>query len=296
MMCRTAKLVLLAAAAFLLATVPVANAGPRPCIRAAKADAKDCVADCKETFQAAKDGCLNRDHDCVEGCRADRAQCRLDTGFDAAIDGCNSLLDAARQACRDQGKTGDALDRCVDLAQVEAFQCRDPVRELAKPLLKQCRKDFRACAMACPAPNPPTSVNPAQCLIAAKNAVIACLLDCREDLQLGRDICLDRDHACVEDCRTIRHDVCIQPIRDQFILDVAACNQTRDDNIRDDCDVRFPAPRDPAAEIFWNLCVDDYQVTAFVCRDNAHEAARPGLRNCRDQFKTCALGCGPLVP
>lgn len=293
---RTSKLVLLAAAAFVLATVPVANAGPRPCIRAAKADAKDCGAGCKEAFQAAKDGCLNRDHDCVEACRADRWQCRLDTGFDAAIDGCNSLLDAARQACRDQGKTGDALDQCVDLAQVKAFQCRDAARELARLPLKQCRKDFRACAQACPTPNPPTSVNPAEeCLIAAKNAVIACLRDCVEDFQLGKDICLNRNHACVEDCRTSRH-ACVQPVRDQFDLDVAACNQTRTDGIMNDCNVQFPLPRDAAAQVSWDLCVDGYQVRAFVCRDNAHEVARPGLQICRQLFRDCAQGCPTLAP
>ena len=44
MMCRTSKLVLLAAAAFVLATVPVANASRNPCKREAKADAKDCAA------------------------------------------------------------------------------------------------------------------------------------------------------------------------------------------------------------------------------------------------------------
>ena len=72
-------LTVLAVAALAVMTATPANAGPRPCLREAKRDAKDCAATCKEDFQTAKDACLNRDHDCVEVCRANRAQCRLDT-------------------------------------------------------------------------------------------------------------------------------------------------------------------------------------------------------------------------
>jgi hypothetical protein len=43
---------------------------------------------------------LNRLHSCVEVCRANRSQCRLDSGFDAAIDACNDVLEARRAQCR----------------------------------------------------------------------------------------------------------------------------------------------------------------------------------------------------
>src|SRR5262245_54392272 len=46
-----------------------ARAG-NPCIGDAKATFTDCKADCKEAYQAAKDACRNKDHVCMEGCRA----------------------------------------------------------------------------------------------------------------------------------------------------------------------------------------------------------------------------------
>ena len=41
-----------------------ARAG-NPCIGDAKETFTDCKGDCKEGYQAAKDACLQRDHDCV---------------------------------------------------------------------------------------------------------------------------------------------------------------------------------------------------------------------------------------
>src|SRR5262245_43326915 len=126
-------LMLLAAAALVLSTAPAFAAGGRACVREAKQDAKDCTAVCKETLQAAKDQCLNRDHACVEVCRANRSQCRLDSGFDAAIDACNDSLEARRAQCRADTTAGTPeRDRCIDLAQIDAFECRDSARELAK--------------------------------------------------------------------------------------------------------------------------------------------------------------------
>jgi len=42
-----------------------------------------------------------------------------------------------------------------------------------------------------------------------------------------------------------------------------------------------------------DACVDQAQIEAFECRDNAREAARPDLIVCRDQFLTCAQACPP---
>src|SRR5512147_2392439 len=99
MTCRALRLAILVAAGFLAAAV-TAHAGPGPCVREAKRDAKDCAAACKEALQTAKDTCLNRDHACVEVCRANRSQCRLDSGIDAALDACNATLEARRADCR----------------------------------------------------------------------------------------------------------------------------------------------------------------------------------------------------
>lgn len=294
MKCRTTRsMMLLAAAAFVLAALP-AHAGPRHCVREAKRDAKDCTAACKETFQTAKDACLNRDHACVEVCRANRAQCRLDTGFDAAIDACNDGLEARRAACRVDNPPGAERDHCVDLAQIDAFECRDAARELAKPLLKQCRKDFRACAKACPAPDPVTPVDPKGCIGDAKTAAATCTATCKEDFQIAKDDCRNRDHNCVEQCRADRN-ACRQPIRATLDGDLAVCTADRQTGV-DGCTTQFPPPRDPAAEIDFDQCVDGVQVDAFVCRDGAHETARPGFVACKDGFRTCVQTNCPVLP
>ncbi len=178
--------VALAALAVLL-SAPLAEAA-NPCIKDAKREYKDCKAGCKEDFQAAKDACLNRDHACVELCRAERSDCREATGFDAAIDACNDQLDIERQACKDAHAAGTPeRDLCIDQVQVIAFQCRDAARETAKPLLRECRRTFRACARACPPANPPTpSSDVHQCKIDAAAAYLACGAECREDFQVAR--------------------------------------------------------------------------------------------------------------
>lgn len=290
MKCRTSLISILAVAALTVAAAPAANAGARPCVREAKQDAKDCSATCKEDFQTAKDACLNRDHACVEVCRANRSQCRLDTGFDAAIDACNELLESARAQCQ----PGEGRDRCIDDAQVHAFECRDSARELARPLLKQCRKDFRNCAKACPAPDPATPVqDPKQCIGDAKKAANTCFAGCKEALQVAKDDCRNRDHACVEQCRAARH-TCRQPVRDELSSDLDVCAGNRQSGV-DDCESQFPPPRDETAAIDFDQCVDGVQVTAFVCRDDAHEEARPGFVDCRNQFRDCVVTNCPVI-
>ncbi len=290
MTCRTSVITILAAVALTMAAVPPANAGGgRACVREAKRDAKDCSATCKEDFQTAKDACLNRDHDCVEICRANRSECRLETGFDAAIDACNDLLEQRREQC----PTGDGRDGCIDQAQIEAFQCRDAARELAKPLLKQCRKDFRTCAKACPAPTGGTPpVDPKQCVADAKDALKTCGADCREDFQVAKDDCHDRDHVCVDSCRAARH-TCRQPVRDDLNTALAHCATDRQSGI-DDCKAAHPVPP-PENATAQDQCIDGVQVEAFICRDDAHEAAHPGFVDCQNQFRSCVdTNCPPI--
>jgi hypothetical protein len=73
---------------------------------------------------------------------------------------------------------------------VVAFQCRDAARERARPALKACRAQFRACAEACPPPNPPSeAIDPFQCKRDAKAAYRACRATCVEDFQFQKDVC-----------------------------------------------------------------------------------------------------------
>jgi hypothetical protein len=280
----------MASLAATLATLLLASAAHagNPCIGEAVEQYGECQDQCREDFQIAKDGCLNRDHECVEVCRAERETCREESGIDAALALCNQDLRAAKQRCRDNNPPeSPALDLCIDQAQVVAFQCRDGAREEARPALTLCAKQFKVCAKACPPPDPPSeAVDPVECKRTAKTIYKECRATCREDFQFQKDVCLNRDHACVEQCRADR-DTCRQPFEDDLESDLAACGATRQLRV-DNCKSTY-AEGTPERD----QCIDNAQVAAFQCRDAAREKARPGFEGCRLQFRTCAQGCPP---
>jgi hypothetical protein len=265
----------------LLLTAAALPAAADPCLGDATQQFVECKAGCKETLQAAKDGCLNRDHECVEICRAVREECRLATGLDAALLVCRNDLRAAKDACRaSHPEDSPELDACIDAAQVDGYECRRAARVAARPALGLCRTAFRDCAKACPPPDDPSEVvDPVQCKLDAKADAKLCKAACREERQVQRDLCLDRDHVCVEGCRSGR-DACRQPVEDTREAAIASCNATRDTTVAG-C-----AEGDSA-------CVEAAFVAAFQCRDAAREAARPNLEACGDGFQACAGSCPP---
>ena len=253
------------------------------CVGAAAQELRDCKANCKEDFQVAKDACFNRDHACVEVCRAERYDCREASGIDADLAACRATRDAAIDNCKQLYDPGTPeRDQCIDNAQVDAFSCRDQARESNRDELKACRQAFRACARACGPPDVP--VNVPQCLLDAKAAALTCKAGCIEDFQFAKDTCHNRDHDCVEACRVGR-----ETCRDNVGLDdaIASCNATRDAAV-DDCRQLYGAGTPERDQ-----CIDQVQVVAFECRDQAREDARPGLRQCRDDFRSCAQACPP---
>lgn len=256
---------------------PIAYAG-NGCIKAAKAEYRECGADCKEAYQVAKDACLNRDHECVDICRAYRAVCIDATGLEAALDVCGDDRETAIANCKAlYGPDTPERDQCIDNAQVEAFQCRDLARETYRPAVKLCRKGFTACAKACPPGAGPVE-DPKACKLAAKGTYKTCRTDCREDFQVAKDACFNRDHDCVETCRSQRQ-TCKDPVLATRDAAIDACNTTRAQAI--------------AACNGDDTCIDQAQVVAFQCRDQAREDARPGLQACRAAFKTCVTACPP---
>jgi hypothetical protein len=275
-------------AGFLSLLAPAAALAANPCIGDARQQVLECQAQCREDFQIAKDGCLNRDHECVEVCRAERAVCVEATGIEAAIEACNATTRAAKATCRDQNPPDSmALDQCIDQAQVVGFQCRDAAREAARPALELCRTGFRDCARACPPPNPPSEVvNVGQCRRDAKETYKTCKATCREDYQFQKDACRNRDHDCVERCRTDR-DTCRDPVETQLETALAQCRTTRDGAVQN-CRTLFA---DPSPEL--DQCIDNAQVAAFQCRDQARETARPSFEACGDAFRSCAEACPP---
>jgi hypothetical protein len=263
-----------------------------PCPREARRDFSECKQTCREDSQVAKDACLKRDHECVEVCRAQRAECHDAAGPASAFDLCADQLQAARQMCRTLFPP-DTLgrDNCIDQAQVVSFKCRDDARELAKPLLRQCRADFKLCVNAdeCRLPDPAEAVDVKQCRSDAGQQFAACQVTCVEDYQVAKDVCKNRDHECVEQCRTDRH-ACKAPILDALELAQDGCKQTRDAAVAN-CRSLYPA--DPIA---LDSCIDAAQVEAFQCRDAAREVARPQLQVCRQSFGECVRTCPVPVP
>lgn len=252
---------------------------------------RDCSAACNEAHQVAKDACVNRDHACVEVCRAERSECADSTDFAEDLAACAAALDAARLECRSQTlPDSPERDACIDAAQVIAFQCRDTAREAWVPILKTCRADFRTCAKACGPPDPLDPINVRQCRLDAALAHKACKAVCIEDFQLDKDCCTNRDHACVEDCRATRRD-CVAPILATLDGAKDACNATRDAGV---ADCRVLHAEGTPEEL--DACIDPIQVVAFQCRDAAREVARPGLVACRQGFRDCAQACPPPAP
>jgi TPP-dependent indolepyruvate ferredoxin oxidoreductase alpha subunit len=40
-------------------------------------------------------------------------------------------------------------------------------------------------------------------------------------------------------------------------------------------------------------CIEQVEVVAFQCRDDARDAAKPGFASCRAGFKSCVQACPP---
>ena len=251
------------------------------CIKAGTAEYGECKATCKEDFQAAKDACTNKDHVCVDACREGRASCIEATGLAEAIDACNAARDAAIANCKVlYGAGTPERDQCIDNAQLDAFRCRDGVREEKSAAVIACRKAFRTCRNACP-PGAGPVIDPRQCRSEAVTAFRACYATCREDLQLAKDACRNLDHDCVEQCRSERQ-TCKQPVRAALDAAIAACKAVRDAAV--------------AACNGDDACIDQAQAVAFQCRDAAREAARPGFKACRDAFRACVRPACELPP
>jgi hypothetical protein len=276
---------------FLSLLGPAAALAGNPCIREARQQVLECTAQCREDLQIARDGCLNRDHECVEVCRADRGVCVEATGLEAALEQCSAVVRAAKETCRAQNSAGSiGLDQCIDQAQVVGFQCRDAAREAARPALDACGEAFGGCARACPPADPATEVvNPRQCRRDAKAAYKTCKASCRETLQFQKDVCRNRDHDCVEACRAAR-DTCREPVETDLETRITQCRTARDAAIQN-CRALFA---DGTAE--QDQCIDNAQVAAFQCRDGATEAVRPGFVACDDAFRACAEACPPVIP
>src|SRR5207249_2291714 len=71
---------------------------------------------------------------------------------------------------------------------------------------------------------------------------------------------------------------------------LAACNARLD---QDRAKCRQDHPNDPTG---LDQCIDQAQLLAFQCRDQAREDAAPALSACRATFRACAGACPPPDP
>ena len=114
-----------------------------------------------------------------------------------------------------------------------------------------------------------------------------CKMECVETYHVAKDECRNVDHGCAEACRASRRvcldlpleglaeckDVC----RETKTAAVGACRETYD-------------PETQSAAL--DECIDDAQVTSFICRDECREAVdRDEVRTCRKAFRACIRTC-----
>jgi len=169
---------LMVVATTLLAGGGRADAGmDRTCLKNARQDHKDCIAQCQDDYRSARLVCRNIDPACGKACLAGRQACRdnadqiLSTGVlpdgsslancAGGTDACKATLQQAKQACGAPCQPTDlTCKECVDQAQIADFTCRDTCRDSWRTnatviaLLQACRDGFKQCVGQCPSATP----------------------------------------------------------------------------------------------------------------------------------------------
>jgi len=128
----------------------------------------------------------------------------------------------------------------------------------------------------------------------ATDSALQCRRDARTDRRDCASVCSDNYQAalllcgtpCVRACSDTRK-ACRGPIQDQLSADIKACNATRTAAIQL-CRQQYRA--DPM-NFDLDACIDAAQVAAFICRDDAREAAFPQLNTCNEAYHACVRAC-----
>lgn len=120
---------------------------------------------------------------------------------------------------------------------------------------------------------------------------------CRENFQAAKDLCRNIDHGCADACRTGR-EACLEGTPENpgplatLRGCISNCNAALDAE-KTRCRNEQCPEGTPDRETCLDACIDAAQVVAFQCRDNCREAARPGIKLCRDAFRSCIRACPP---
>jgi hypothetical protein len=276
----------LAAWALAIAGAPAVTAAARlcnaPCLQTARAERRTCEAQAGASFLEGIDGCLERDHTCVNACRSQRQECREDTGADAELLGCVDQTQQAKDQCRSKFATGSKkLESCIDQAQLAGFQCRKAVRQTFRRQLRECRRAFDPCARACGPGVPPLGSR--ACKAEERQTLEASRAECNTTFLATSRACVNRDGACIQDCAATRQ-ACNAPTQATLDAARAACRTQEAAAI---------AACQAAGGSGLQQCITTAQSDAFTCRDTAVDAATPGFAACTQQHLGCVAACPP---
>ena len=277
--CAAWALLVVGAASSFAAMPPPCNA---PCLENARGENRDCIAAAQESFRDGIDGCLERDHTCVNACRSLRQECREDTGRDAELLGCDLEAEQAKGRCRSEFPIGSRKrERCIDRAQLAAIDCRRTVRRSFRQELRQCQHGFDPCVETCGPGTPPDGSE--SCKDEERQALQAALADCKTTFVATSRACANRDGACIQDCADTRQ-TCASPIQATLDAALTACRTAETAAV-----AACQAAGGPDLE----QCITTAQSDAFTCRDAAVDASVPGFAACTEQFLGCVAACPP---
>ncbi|HXJ37617.1 MAG TPA: hypothetical protein VMS22_26615 [Candidatus Eisenbacteria bacterium] len=253
------------------------------CLVSARAEAKDCTSSASGAFTTALDGCIEREHTCVDACRETRQECRDGSSLGTDLAQCDVTLDVARARC-------DATYRppsrrwivCVGRARIDGFRCRRQAFRGNRRQLIGCDKAFKSCTDACLPGEPPDGVG--QCRSEARSAFRSTVADCRQAYQVTASACIDKDLTCTQTCIDAR-STCNQPTQAALNTALAACASTLTAAV-DTC-----VATNPSGSPELQQCITTAEANAFTCRDDAIAASGPGFAACGNQYIRCVHAC-----
>jgi hypothetical protein len=152
-------------------------------------------------------------------------------------------------------RTFGFLCRLSAVAAISLFICAGPAR--ATDPARQCRRDAASDRRDC-------------------NSV------CSDNYQAALLLC---GAPCPQGCADTRKS-CRGPVQTQLQSDIKACNATRTAAIKI-CRAQWTLDHSFDKE----NCIDAAQIAAFICRDDAREAAFPVLNQCNEDYQACVRAC-----
>jgi hypothetical protein len=254
-----------------------------PCFQSAKAEFRACSSSATGAFHDALDGCLERDHECVQACRTRRQDCRDATGVGAGLVACRADLAARTAHCRNKFRLGSKQrEDCIDRAQVDNFHCQNDVRRHFRRALLECHRGFGQCTDGCGPGGPPGGSK--ECRDAGRSAFEMVVADCHLTFQVTANACFNKDVTCVQSCADAR-DVCTAPTQAALESALAACLM-QEVAALSACRAANPGGGTPLDQ-----CITAAQAAAATCRDDALDAAAPGFAACVPPYVSCVHGC-----